>query len=491
MKKIKKLLAFALAMVMCLGMAVTASASSEPVTPPAGGTNSITVAGAKEGETYKIYKMLDLAVHQNTTTNAYDGFSYTLNEDWKDFWTGQGAGAAYIQTNSVGSNTYVVWKNNTADMETFGKAAAAAAASKTELAVQTATADGVTFSGLEGGYYLITSTYGTAATVGSTPNNGDQTIQEKNNENTGDKKVQEGNSWGTENDAQIGDTISFRGKVSIAKNSINVVYHDTMTSGLTFSGVDSVKVYTDEALTQELDAGNYAVSIPSPGTDTFQVAFTNTYVESLTAASTNLYISYTAVLNDAAQVIDPETNTAKITWGDNGETGTEIKTTTNTRKFQINKYDGTDEQKNPLADAKFQLYTEPTGGEALKLAVSQDGTTYRVVSDEAKLPTGYTMATDNKIVTLATGNITIEGVDSDKYYLEETDAPLGYNKLTERVEVVVDANNNFVSEIANLSGNMLPSTGGIGTTIFYVVGGLLVVGAGILLITKKRISKEQ
>lgn len=101
------------------------------------------------------------------------------------------------------------------------------------------------------------------------------------------------------------------------------------------------------------------------------------------------------------------------------------------------------------------------------------------------------MATDNKIVTLATGNITIEGVDSDKYYLEETDAPLGYNKLTERVEVVVDANNNFVSEIANLSGNMLPSTGGIGTTIFYVVGGLLVVGAGILLITKKRISKEQ
>ena len=62
MKKIKKLLAFALAMVMCLGMAVTASASSEPVTPPAGGTNSITVAGAKEGETYKIYKMLDLAV---------------------------------------------------------------------------------------------------------------------------------------------------------------------------------------------------------------------------------------------------------------------------------------------------------------------------------------------------------------------------------------------------------------------------------------------
>ena len=126
MKKIKKLLAFALAMVMCLGMAVTASASSEPVTPPAGGTNSITVAGAKEGETYKIYKMLDLAVHQNTTTNAYDGFSYTLNEDWKDFWTGQGAGAAYIQTNSVGSNTYVVWKNSTADMETFGKAAAAA-----------------------------------------------------------------------------------------------------------------------------------------------------------------------------------------------------------------------------------------------------------------------------------------------------------------------------------------------------------------------------
>ena len=190
MKKIKKLLAFALAMVMCLGMAVTASASSEPVTPPAGGTNSITVAGAKEGETYKIYKMLDLAVHENPKatgeTDKYDGFSYTLNDDWKDFWTKPGAGAAYIEINSVGSNTYVVWKDSTANMEAFGKAAAAAAATKTELEKQTATAKEVTFSGLTDGYYLITSTYGIAATVGSTPNNGNQTIQEKNNENTGE-----------------------------------------------------------------------------------------------------------------------------------------------------------------------------------------------------------------------------------------------------------------------------------------------------------------
>ena len=490
MKKMKRLAAFLLAMVMMLAMAMPAMAAE---------TNSITVSGAKEGETYSIYKMLDLTVHQKEgSTTEYDGFSYTLNDTWKNFWT-TGAGKDYIDTNTVGNKTYVVWKESQktdAAMEAFGKAAAQWASKNgitTAKPSITAGADGVTFTELENGYYMITSTYGTAVTVGSTPTNGAQTIQEKNLENTTEKKVQEASerngkqmSWETQNDAAVGDTITFRAKVSITKNSTNVVYHDTMGAALTWDGVGTVKVYTDETCASELAAGNYTVAAAT-APETFTVTFKPEYLSGLTQATTDVYIKYTGTLNDNAVVTNPVTNTAKVTWGNDSES-LESTTNTYTHSFKVLKYDGTDEAKSPLAGAKFQLYTAETGGTALTLAKSADGTTYRIVdaNDATTLPEGYTLATDNKIVTLATGQVTIEGVDSDDYYLEETDAPLGYNKLDGRVKVQVNEDNALVSEIENMSGTLLPTTGGMGTTIFYILGGILVIGAGVLLVTRKR-----
>lgn len=489
MKKMKRLAAFLLAMVMMLAMAMPAMAA---------GSNTITVAGAKTGETYSIYKMLDLTVHKEAEpATGYNGFSYTLNDAWKNFWT-TGEGKNYIDTNAIGSKTYVVWKDNMKDaakMEAFGKAAAKWASDHSIDFEQQKIAgnDGVAFNELENGYYMITSTYGTAVTVGSTPTNGNQTIQEKNLANTtvknvyeaGERKNASNPSWGEENDAAVGDTITFRSQVSITKNSKNVVYHDTMGAALTWDGVGSVKVYTDDTCNTELAAGNYTVAAGT-APETFTVTFTPEYLNSLTAATTSVYIKYTATLNDNAVVTNPVTNTAKVTWGE-GSGSTESTTNTYTRRFELLKYDGTDANKKQLANAKFKLYIEPTGGTALTLAKSTDGTTYRIVDNSENLPTGYTMAEDNKIVTLATGNITIEGVDSDNYYLEETDAPLGYNKLTDRVLVQVGENNTlFTSEIENMSGTVLPTTGGMGTTIFYILGGILVIGAGVLFVTRKR-----
>ena len=487
----KKLFALCLSLVLALGLATSALAA---------GTNSITVTGAKTGEKYNIYKMLDLSVALDADEKP-TSYRYTINDTWKDFWT-TGAGKDYIDTNTAGSVTYVVWKSDkqTADdMEAFGKAAAAWAKDNNIAAdakEETATADGAKFEELDNGYYLVTSTYGIAASVASTPANPEQEIKEKNKDNSTEKKVQEAAerngtaaSWGSTNDAAIGDTITFRAKVSIAKNSVKVVYHDTMGEALTWTGAENVKVYTDEDCTTELAAANYSVAAGT-GSETFTVSFTDIYVAGLTAATTDVYVKYTAVLNDKAVVDTGVKNEGQVKWGENGET-TKSETETKTHSFEILKYDGTDTEKSPLAGAKFVLHkTEADENDAVVLAVSGDKLTYRVVNKDEEIPSGYTKVTDNKIETLATGKIKIEGVDSDDYWLEETDAPLGYNKLENRVKVQVNAENSIVSDIANNSGTVLPSTGGIGTTIFYIVGGILVLGAGVLLITKKRMTKE-
>lgn len=487
MKRMKKLASLLLALVMTMAMAMPAFAE---------GTNSITVAGAKDGEKYNIYKMLDLSVDNEGSPSSY---RYTLNDKWRAFWT-TGDGKDYINTNTAGSDTYVVWKDDKkTDMEAFAKAASLYAKTVTADAAEVTAASGTAqWTNLENGYYLVTSTYGIAASVASTPTNSVQTIREKNNENTVEKKVQENGerngataSWTNSNDAQIGDTITFRSKVSIAKNSVKVVYHDTMDSGFTFSGVDSVKVYTDEACTTELEAGNYTVALGSGG-ETFTVTFVDTYVAGLVEPSTDLYVKYTAVLNDNVTDAGVQ-NTGIVKWGDAGESATSS-TTTYTRKFEILKYDTTDTAKNPLAGAEFKLYTSETGGTALKLAKNAAGTVYRVVdtSDSgASLPSGYTLVANDTIVTLASDKIIIEGVDSDNYWLEETQAPTGYTILSGRVAVGVLATNDYLAEIENKSGTVLPSTGGIGTTIFYIIGSILVVGAGVLLIVRRRMSSDR
>ena len=346
---------------------------------------------------------------------------------------------------------------------------------------------------------MITSTLGTAVTIGSTPTNVKQNIMEKNSTTTTEKKVLEAGEYDDENDAQIGDTVSFRSKVSIAKNSINVKYHDTMTEGLTWDD-DSVKVYTTETLDENSavpQMNNWSVEEGTNG-ETFVVTFENSYVAGLSAATTDLYIAYTAKLNDNAQVATTELNTPAVTYGNGGKfEGTPTQTTTH--KFEILKYDGADAAKNPLAGAKFQLFEE-NATTPLTLAVSSDGYTYRVVHTGEELPDGYDLvqprtAEDgtvyaNEITTLASRNIVVEGVDSRNYELLETEAPLGFNKLDKPKKITVDANNNLVAEVENLSGSVLPSTGGVGTTIFYILGGILIVAGVAYFIVRRKASAE-
>ncbi len=462
MKKTKRIATVLLALVMVLSLSVCAFAA---------GTNSITVNGAQGGETYKIYKMLDLKV--DLVKNAY---SYTVTSAWNNFFTGEGAGAAYVTID----NGYVTWKdgkNSAADMEAFAKAAAKYASDNKVAAdaTQTPAADGsFVFGNLDAGYYLITSTNGTLAMVDTTPANPNPAVEEKNPNPTIDKVVKEDSTgeWGDSNSAQIGDTVYFRTSVTLMKGAKNYVLHDKMGDELTLNA-DSITV-------ADLTKGTDYTVVTTGLTDgcSFEVRFTQTYLDTITA-STTLDVTYSAVLNEKAKVESAALNKTQLTWGDANHTEWDT-TETNTYKFEVLKYAGTDTAKNPLAGAVFQL--KDAKGNVVKLVKVSD-TEYRVAN-------GNEAGAVDRFTTVANDKIVIKGVDLDEYTLAEIEAPEGYNKLKDPVAITVNADNALVVEVPNNTGAELPSTGGIGTTIFYVVGGILVVGAAVVLTTRKRMEKN-
>lgn len=453
MKHTKRILAIMLVVAMVFAFGTTAFAA---------GANTITVNNAQNGETYTAYKMFDLSVDLDK-----DAYSYKVNSAWSDFFT-TGAGAQYITV----ENGYVT---AVSDAAALAKAAAAALNGKTAAGTAVA-ADGVaTISDLDNGYYLITSTNGTIAMIDTTPDKEAVEINEKNPNPSVDKTVKEDSTdtFGDANDAQIGDTVEFKTEIKVQKGAKNYVLHDVMDDGLTLNA---------DSITVGIDASNYTVK--TTGLEdgcTFEVAFAQTYLNTITEETT-LTVTYTAVLNETASYTTGELNKTQLTWGDQSKTEWDS-TTTTTHKFEVLKYDATDETKANLPGAIFELH-KGTGDDAVTVKlIKVSDTVYRVANgDETGAVTSFT--------TVASGNIVIDGVDSDTdYTLIETKAPGGFNLLKDPVEVTVDAQNNVVIEVPNQSGTELPSTGGIGTTLFYVIGAILVCGAGIVLVTRKRMNK--
>lgn len=474
MKKTKKLVSLLLALAMIFAMSLSVFAA---------GPNSIQVNNAQGGETYKIYKMLDADANPDKTA-----YSYTLPaaSPWRNFFTGSGAGADYVEIKDVDGTDYVTWKDSktsASDYEAFGKAAAAYAATTagvTEaVAAQTPTADGpITFDGLDSGYYLITSTNGTLSMVETTPLKTQATVNEKNPNPTIEKEVEENGAFGTENSAQIGDTVNFQVKINVKKGAKNYVMHDKMGDGLTFNK-DSVQI---AGLTKDT---HYTVNTLVSGAAvladdcTFEISFADSYLNSITA-DTELTVTYSAVLNEKADVTNGEKNNVQLKWGDKSETewGT---TTTKTYQFEILKYDKADNTKKPLADAEFKL-------------LKADGTEVKVVkvSDtEYRVANGNESGAGVPIVTVANNKIVVKGVDLAEYQLEETKSPRGYAKLSAPKKFEVKEGQTVLVEVENTAGNTLPSTGGMGTTLFYVVGGILVIGAAAILILRKRASDNK
>ena len=472
MKRTKRIASVLLALVMALSLITTAFAAGE--------TGSITIDNAVVGKTYTIYRIFDL----NSHNDDYTAINYKVSAKWAAFFQDGAKGLDYVTIDDQG---YVTWKVD-ADKAAFAKDAYAfaQASSIPNDGQNKATNSTVKFENLTLGYYLVQSDLGVLCSLDTTMPN--VTIKEKNSQPTVDKQVQENSNgtWGDTNDANIGDTVNFKTTINVVDGQPeNYVLHDKMSDGLTFdAGSVEVKI-GDRTLTPGSDYT--LIANPKDGC-TFEIGFK----ENVLKPNDVVIVTYSATLNEKAVIYpEPNTNETKLVYGEGSET-TWDETKTFTYQFDLVK---TKTDKTVLDGAEFKLYDAKTDGNEIALIDEGKGV-YRVATVAEKDADGFVSA------TIKAGKVTIKGLDSGTYYLEETKAPAGYNVLAERVEVKIDHANltatvegdTYVSggvQVINQTGAELPSTGGIGTTIFYVVGGLLVVAAGVLLVTRKRMSKSE
>lgn len=493
MKYMKKLMTLLAVLTLALAMAVPAFAASGT----ASSTGKITIDNAVTGTTYKAYRIFDL---ESYDTNK-DVYSYKLNTNWKDFpeysTTIDGKTVSAADFFSVNSAGYIEWNDAKKDAGAdFAKLAKAFAVEKNIACdkTETATDATVTFTDLTLGYYLVDTSLGSLCSLNTTAPS--VTIKEKNSDTTIEKKIViNGDEKVDSNSAGIGDTVNFSITITVKDgNPEDYVLHDKL-SGLTFDS-DSLKVKIGSTpLTPNTDYT--LVTNPTDG-DSFDVKFTNGKLK----PNDVVVVTYSAtVATDATIAGEGNTNIAQLAYS--GKHSTKEETTTYVWKLNVHKYTlNSTNDEVALNGAKFVLYRMDGGTQ--KYAKLTGDKIAAWVTDKGDATT---------LETSGTGDILIEGLNVGTYYLEETEAPAGYNKLTEPIEVEITATTSVTSvsetvqyknsseasytqatdatvKVLNKAGTQLPSTGGIGTTLFYVIGGVLMAVAAVLLVTKKRMNNK-
>lgn len=501
MKLIKKIVAimFAFMMVFSLSTNVKAESGSQD----AGIKGTITIDNAIDGQDYKIYKIFDLESYSYNAEPKDGAYSYKITEQWKKFFSDEPGKDYATFDNATG---YVTWKGENTDARAAELAKAAIAYAKdTTNSVTAVNVDQanisktpntngtvtLTYSNLDLGYYLVDSSVG--ALCGLNTTNSKINIKEKNGQPTVTKKILENHTEKESNSVSVGDVITYQMHVVIPAGTEKCTLHDEMT-GLAFNGNSfdpNSDIYLFDGDTTFEAGEHYNFTKTTNG---FMLEFTEKYLKS-TTVERQVLISYNAILTKSAVMGnkgDANTNDAWLTYGDKNTVSTHSPTKTYTFEFPVFKYTGNLEN-NPtaLSGAEFKLYSDPTCQKEIKLAQTDTKNNYR------KYITGDTEA---NIVTDATGKFTISGLAEGTYYLKETKAPDGYNILKSAVVVKLergadgaqfmsiyqDGNKTDTINIQNNTGSLLPSTGGMGTTLIYLIGGALVLGSGFVLANKKR-----
>lgn len=502
-KAIKKLLAALLAVAMLCAMAVPAFAASSS------NDGKITINNAVSGQTYTIYRILELEYDQ--TNNAY---RYTAVAAWNAFINTRSSDLKV--DNATGTVTWVNSdkNNNSSAIQNFADAAGKWASDNTIAndGSQKASGSTVTFTDLPLGWYLVVSSLsnGAICSIGTTDK--EVTINEKNGAPTVDKEVLEDstNTYGKGNDADVGDTVTFRATIKVTDGDPkNYVLHDKMSDGLTFKGITSVtRTNAGTSTSDTLNENTHYTLKQGAGVTvdsncTFELAFK----ENVLKPNDVVVVEYTAVINEKAVIGSAgNPNEATLEYKD-GTRGQPSSTKTYTWKIDIYKYfQDSIAVKKPLQGATFVLYRQNSSNIPVYAKISADKIEWVTEKEQA------TPLTSDK-----EGKIAISRLDADTYYLEETKAPTGYNPLTSPIEIKIehstmnetsasatitykqqgteDSATNITStenrvEVENKTGTTLPSTGGMGTTLFYVIGGGLMVAAIVLLVTKKRMENK-
>ena len=550
MKKMKKIFALLIAMVMVLGMSVSAFAQTVEV---GGGTGSITINNATVGQGYTIYKLFD-ANPSGTQENGKDVIAYTASDAVYTWLSGNDAAKdLFTFTKNTAGTWNVEQKGSDAEIIAFLDSLITKSGDTTTVDTElaklqvgttvTATEATVKFDKIPFGYYVVKSSLGATVSVDST--NKDVTIIDKNqggpdwdidDDHTGKAFTdEEGNVKKTDgktdivNSANYGDVVNYVIGVNTtnydgADQIINYFVKDTLGKGLTYNKT-SLKVTVGETTlatdkyTVTWDDTNNGFEITVPWVDSNSA--------SLYTSPNELKVYYSATVTDTAVIAgEGNKNTANFTYQKKNQDKppydekNEKTTTTYVYALGLLKVaTKTGSENITLAGAKFKV-TDSTGAAVNVIADTTTG--------EYKLDTradGEGVTRSNEVVTPANGVIIIKGLEAGKYTLTETEAPAGYNLLTKPVEIeasiaqtstykqtiithydseghVVATEEEAASSITtntstnvvpvsveNQKGTELPSTGGMGTTIFYLVGAILVLGAGVVLVTRRRMAQ--
>lgn len=517
MKTVGRAFSLLLALVLTLALSITAFAAE---------TYTITITNDKTGHTYEAYQIFAGDLTEK------DGNKILSNITWGSGVTDAGKTALGDAAEKAAS------LKNEADAKAFAEEVAKYLQNPTE---STAGSGSYTISGLSAGYYLVKDKDNTLSdqddfyTAYIMQVVGNVTAEPKGEKPGLDKQIKhnDDNSWGVVGDNQIGDTVEFRTVSDVPDTTGYETYtykiSDTMSAGLT-SNVKSasdvtIKVNDENGNGAVLDAKYYTLEVDATNSNKFSITIKilDAVKDGKVSKGDKLYAYYTGILNADAKVYDEgkQENTAHLEYSNNpnGEgTGktTDKKVYDWTFKMSVNKVD---KSGNALTGAKFVLSKSGT----LKVAdLECDETGTPTVTTDliglVKVSDGvYRVALEGDadiVYTIDAGQPVIKGLDDNViYYLYETKAPAGYNLLSEPVSFKItaqynadgsalatgsptvtvgsgDPSTNLTANVVNQSGAELPSTGGVGTTIFYVLGGLLVVGAGVLLVTRKRMGKS-
>lgn len=472
MKLIKKIAAIMFAFMMVVSMSCNVKAA---------GTGKITIDNAKNGETYTIYQVLTLE-----SSDVGKGlYSYIpVNDAWKAYFKTE-EGKKYM---TVDDNGYVTTKYTETNAQELAQVLIKQA--KTiNYNPQSITADKdgtIEFTGLALGYYVVDTTVGTLCGLNTA--NPEVTIEDKNKKPTVEKKIVEGDQLADKNSANIGDAVNFKTTITAQAGAKKYVLHDTMSGSLTFND-DVVVTYNGNVLN---DSDDYTVTKPGADGCTFDVTFKDSFLNKL-GANDKIEVTYSATVNDNAVVKDPMTNKTHLTYGDKNTETNKPETTTKTFGIPVFKYTNVN---TPLAGAEFILSTDPNcvdDTKNLKFTKNTEGK-YRYDKTGSTTLTSLDKGRDK-------GRIDVEGLKAGTYYLKETKAPDGYNLLKKPVTITIDSEgkiyvdgsgevNNGDVRVQNNSGTLLPSTGGAGTTMIYLIGGVLVLGSGVVLVTKRRVKNK-
>ena len=520
----KKMLSLALALIMALALCVPTFAAND--TEP----KTITIANSIAGETYKAYKVFDLTKAADAVAGVNgSGYAYTIDEDSEffvavvKFIDAEGVKAdAEKYEGTVGltlTKSTEGKKWNVIPAATMNAAAFAEHLNKFVLANKDltfaasvkATDIGATLTVEGAGYYFVDSSLGALCALDTADS---VTVYEKNAIPTIVKEVKEDSTekWGAMADADYAQTVEYRlivntGTDKAAKEE-NPVQPDSSVGNKTgvdevYTIVDTIPAYLHFNNDIVVKKGDTEVVTNYEVTDVVEDENGTVVTIKLDATkdpeNTDYYIYYTVKVG-TVEANKGHTNIAVLTY--KAQTSQDS-ATLYTWDLPIYKYTMKNDQKVDLANAKFTLHKEEND-KTLYVVANLEGTVYNFNNwtEDAEEATEF--------VSPATGEFTVRGLDADTYILTETEAPAGYNALTAPITVVIESNDDGSEyafalthkirvnaaavdrvEVENNTGIELPSTGGVGTTIFYTVGGLMMAAAVVLFVTKKKLAVQE